>query len=743
MRLSGKKTPPPWPFFQPFSFLAGMFLLASSVYAGVNPESYGGSEPSLEGGSPDYPPREVRRVPYSQDLPLPENRSTSASKQKRELIEIQAFPGFDNRLFRFRDQTWTPLFVRVYNHSDKPIEGRVVAGCLDDATYEWSNSQNTFEERIQVPAFSYRDQRMVIYPSKQGSHLIVSLEPIDGRDPAAPRFFSGGAQVMENNSSQHFVVLSKDPSDATSHLVLNRVFTTGQIFVSHPYPRTMPVTWRAYEGVDWVILASKSFLNEMSLEQKQALRTYVEMGGHLLVECQEPDEGMALLGDPFVREMLRVLPGDTVALLGEPLATGAGRIPALVPKCMGPCPDEVPGQSFNHEADFVAPNGTSVRKPFLLNIHRRWGLGTVSYCGFSLDRIPKPSPNAGTPASLACLTPLFTPTLPGQGVFLPSPEGMAFRDSLPALLQSFASSAVPTHGNVLLFLLAYCLLIGPGGYLILRFVRRVGLVWGVFLPLAILIFGYVASVKVSRSRPSTPLLFETQVIESPRDARGSLLHSYVSLYSPHAANYKIPAANVDTTLSWLDRTVSRGLERPPLAYHENETLLIDPLPMFAQSSVHLHTVRRIQGSMVVHFPDPTQSSNSSVNFTVWNSLQSPIKGFFIGHKGVFHRGGPIAPRQSIDLDWKNWSRGPPLSRLILDELGIHAERGRLLSNLIDRVESRAESSGSWIAMGYCLNGSESAVGVIESKEGSLAGDRLSLVFTVFNASLQESRTIDP
>jgi hypothetical protein len=127
------------------------------------------------------------------------------------------------------------------------------------------------------------------------------------------------------------------------------------------------------------------------------------------------------------------------------------------------------------------------------------------------------------------------------------PWGYGIQDSYAAAqaISSIPGLRLPSVWQLLLFLFAYTLVIGPINFLVLRRLRRRELAW-VTIPVLVLLFSAITFFTGFRTRGGATVLNEMSVAYGSVAAERVRTQSVVGLYSPRRGRYDLSLA-YDTT----------------------------------------------------------------------------------------------------------------------------------------------------------------------------------------------------
>lgn len=227
-------------------------------------------------------------------------------------------------------------------------------------------------------------------------------------------------------------------------------------------PEHLPEDWRAYGGVDVLFWLDAKPSELRSQAQADALRTWVEFGGRLVV-ARSSDLGLA--GSP-IGDLLPAIPKGARRLPGLPaLAGAAGSAPAGPAMILDSAPR---GGRVRLEQDGV---------PLVIDAP----LGTGRSIFVALD--PLSGPFSGWTAAERFWPWLLPPGRPAaesgtaDGLSPPPAIGAV---SLAQSAGQFPDVAPPAIGGLFLLIVIYLVIVGPFDYFVLKKLRRLELTWITF-----------------------------------------------------------------------------------------------------------------------------------------------------------------------------------------------------------------------------------------------------------------------
>ncbi|MCY3779322.1 MAG: hypothetical protein OXG78_03350 [Chloroflexi bacterium] len=429
----------------------------------------------------------------------------AAQDNFRDVIEMSVEVGFDST---FRPGDWTPVVIRLKNNGES-LTGRVVIRPETSGTVVG----NAFGSPVELPSGAEKSALLNIrarsFPDK------IRVELID--KAGAVRAVQDAGLVDLSPQDQLFAVVI---GPNTAPLNLSAVHIGGfeaeqAIWAVHDIPEF----GASLESLDMILLINIDS-ESLSSGQRQAIRHWVEGGGHLIV-AGGPS---ALITTSGLTEILPLQPADsqTVDDLSS-LARYAGDNQAGLTQRAVIALGEV------HEEARVLVEQDGI--PLLLR--RELGAGLVDF--IAADPTLEPL------LSWDNLSDLWLKLLATRAPHPAWREGFTRPDwGAEAVANLPGVDLLPPMQTLCLFLAAYIGLIGPLNYIILSRLRRNG--WGWFtIPLVIVCFAIIAWTVGFNLRGTEIILSRLTFVEAYADSEEAQTHQFVGLLSPRRATYSLTA----------------------------------------------------------------------------------------------------------------------------------------------------------------------------------------------------------
>jgi hypothetical protein len=421
-------------------------------------------------------------------------------------LTLSARAGFDGL---FKESAAVPVVVSARNDGP-PIEGEIRVA-VDSIT----GDEVVYTAPISLPTGS--DKRVALY---------VHVLPFAG--DLAVQLVSGETVVaaVETNPLNMtppddllYGIVTADPGG----LAFLETVTGGRsgadvAFLDLADLPDVSIAWRALD----VLVLDDVDTSRLTAGQLTALRAWTENGGQLVVTGGPGGPKTAAA----VADLLPVMVGGVESAADLPSLSAFGGAPFAAAG-----PYTLTGSSLRAGELLIHEDGLPVLA------HTPLGRGGVTF--LALD--PKLAPLAGWEGhadvwqAIAALSP--TPGPWSNGI----QDGYAATQAVVAI----PGLRLPSVWQLLLFLFAYTLIIGPINFLVLRRLRRRELAW-VTIPVLVLLFSAITFFTSFRTRGDATVLNEMSIAYGAIDAERVRTQSVVGLYSPRRGRYDL-SLPYDTT----------------------------------------------------------------------------------------------------------------------------------------------------------------------------------------------------
>jgi hypothetical protein len=462
---------------------------------------------------------------------------------------VQVRPAFDGF---YRPGSWVPLVVELDNQGPArqvTIRTQPRAGAQYATTLELPH--NARKVVTLYPYVSASTRRLTLELEHAGAAVAnyqITLQPTTARARTAALVSEGTAAPLPPNllaDATRLAYADLRPTDLPSHAL-------------------------GLSSFDLIVL-SDVVTAELSADQQAALREWVLRGGQLLIDggpgAQRTLAGLPADLHPVTLTGLEAQPAST--LLGDP--TLAETLPLNLVE---------PTRNALGRLAYRVPLTTL--EPTAQLIEQSYGRGAVGLLPFSLGH-PLIRGWAQAPQLWADLL--------NQTVALPPSSGapdLSFdtflEGNLASALTGLPALEMPSLRLLVILLIAYVVIVGPGTYLVLRRMDRLALGW-IAVPLITLGFSGLAYGIGYAQRGGDVVINQIALIEMSHD-QGAVarVRSFAGLFTPKRATY--------TMLVQTNATQALPLVRPISLQGPWDTAAAGDGAIFAQSELGTATIRK-------------------------------------------------------------------------------------------------------------------------------------------------------
>ncbi len=424
-------------------------------------------------------------------------------------VDPQVFvsAGFDGTCRSGDGGAWCPIYVVVSNEGTD-IEGELQAALARSAN---DPQPSLYTRAVLLPSHS-----------RKAYHLYVPATGTSSRSRVDVRLQAGEKLLASHQVSVAWMgandrlygVASSRPS--TLDFLSGVAPVSGRAVVAHLDLRKLPPDPLGWEALDLLILSDVD-TSVLSGPQREAMDTWLAHGGHLVVGGGA-GAGRTVAG---VEDLLPVTIEGTRSLdeltgLGERIG---------VPTVSGPFP--VARARLRTGETIITQEGDDGE--VVLWARRSIGEGVVDFVAFEAG--VKPFGQWDDNGRLWEL--IVRAHGPGAGRFTVR-DGYRARDAVNAI----PGLELPSTLQILGFMLAYTILIGPVNYVLLRKLDRRELAW-LTIPALIVGFSACAYVTGFQIRGLVPIVHRLAVVFVPEDSRTGRVGQVVGVFSPRRANYDV------------------------------------------------------------------------------------------------------------------------------------------------------------------------------------------------------------
>lgn len=551
-------------------------------------------------------------------------------------ITMRARVGYDGA---YRLAEWFPVVVDIAN------DGPDVR-----ATLEWRLpgrlDEQVFQRLVDLPRGSRKRVSLNVYTP--GFVRNGQLRLLDG----STELLTQDVKLDAIDESVFLIgVASSDPAllNSLSSVQIGN-FTSAHI--SHLAPADIPDSVASMRGLDAIFLHN---IDTAALlpSQREALALWTSLGGQLVVSGGPGGQATAAgLGD--------LLPVRTVGDLAQgslaPLAALAENAGATLPASTTLSRAEPqPG------AEQLPPgSGLLFRQPY--------GAGFATFTSFDIAALRAWE---GEGALWSNVLRQLAPATPGTGAHL-SQFSLLDRGVL-----KLPSLSLPSPWALLLFILAYVLVLGPLNYIVLRRMGRLELAW-ITVPVVVLVFTAGLYVVGTLLRGGNAQYNQLAIVESSEGQARGHATSFIGFFSPRRENY---------TLAFPATTqVSSGPNQQFLNAQFEPVVVDEAGAPSVQLLADISSVTTFVAESLVDLPVQVQSSLTAgangLSGELRNTGQVALDDAVIVRGDTFARLGTLAPGAAAQI--ANGSLEPNFPNgLGLSQSGVF-DRQSMINLLFDR-----------------------------------------------------------
>lgn len=468
---------------------------------------------------------------------------------------------------RSRESSWTHLTVTVTNHGRQDLKGNVVARVPGNLPSQLSRTEYRFP---------------VILPA--GSRKTISIPTFLTLSFGPQVEFEHEGQVLARVPAQ-VTIMSKeivlagaltDEPGAFQSLTAARIPGRQRVEVIPLTAEIVPEDPLLLEPLD-VIAVGRYDTGKLSQKQRQALTTWVQMGG-LLVISAGPEWRSTLGGLP--EALLPIGVADTTRRSSGELADfGGAPLSGDVPVVVG---------SLRHGSALVSDGGLP-----LITLSQS-GRGHVIFLSFDTTLEPIHGWSGMQAVWEQLLTPLsLVSASVNNNRFLGPPLPTT---GITGALERMPVLGLPRSGTLVGLLLAYMIAIGPGAYLLLRRVDRREWAWGAIPLIAFLTVG---SVYVVGFRSQDAGMHHTITVTEVMPDAHAIVRTYIGVFAPARDTVKmtLPAGHLASGLVFGQTQQAVDGVSTKVRYEQQTNVEVHDPDKWGLKGLHVIGQGRLQGAL--------------------------------------------------------------------------------------------------------------------------------------------------
>jgi hypothetical protein len=430
---------------------------------------------------------------------------TVFSQSNQPLIEMQIEPIFEGN---FKYGEWLLLWVTLENQGTD-IELEI------SANIEHSGGGGVYATEVSLPAGSRKQVPFYIIPNNFSREILIQAIS-DGQE-----ILSEVVSVTPNQNNYYLIGITSPEIGPLSQITRIENGNSSRKVVSFNLsPLLLPEKSLALNTLDAIIL-NDTDTSQLSEDQKQALLTWVQNGGRLVIG-----------GGPGLDKTITGLPTELIQFANENLSE-IEHLNAL--------------ETFSNDESILVNgpftinqvsvnSGKSLAEQENLPVVHEWFVGNGYVDLISLDIVKSPF-NAWSG------TTIFWQNLLSPGAAFPMwmPADSSIRQiragSMYYPLTNQPSLDLPSVRSLAILLLVYIILVGPVNYLVLRWRKKFQLAW-VTIPLLTALFTAGAFGLAFVLRGNDILINNISIINLNTDGTARVT-GYVGVFSPSQSSYSL------------------------------------------------------------------------------------------------------------------------------------------------------------------------------------------------------------
>lgn len=519
--------------------------------------------------------------------------------QDNDPVVLLVDAGFDNY---FRAGQWIPIQIQVSN------DGAGFSGRLTVRPETSGRSvSSAFSTPIDLPTGSDKTAFLYIQAQPVASTVIVELIDDEGVRIADQPI---GLTAIDARDALHMVVSGTGANTIPLNNVVQGGYTARQ---ARWEVDNIPSDVAAMQAIDTLILYDVQS-DELTIDQVETITAWVAVGGHLIViggpSWAQTSSGLSADLLPFMPNSSQNI--DDISTIAEYLGNS----------------DALSTRTFISTGDVSENSSVLVETAEGLPLYIRRELGTGNIDFMTVDPTLEPL-RSWSNLSQFWFTVLSNPAPePGwQRGFLDLQDAARSLAILPNV------ELLPPVSSMMIFILAYILVIGPVNYFILSRINRRAWAW-VTIPLFIVGFTLLAWNVGFNLRGNDVIVSRLFVVQSFSDTDIAYQDELVGVLSPRREIYDITAPS-NTTLEILpgvedNSPFSANISRTTAEVSQGQTFAVNNIPIdggifanFALSSVV--TAPNISGSATLAYLPNLVSDDTRENLPTAQSIRGVVR----------------------------------------------------------------------------------------------------------------------
>lgn len=580
---------------------------------------------------------------------------------------FQVKAGFDGR---YRDGNWVPLQVSLSNTG--PDFSGILSINASSAYSQYARPAGpgslSYRVPITLPGGAQKQVTVYVplynsaYNGQSFGSTIVSL-----LDSAGHVVGTQAGRLNPVGPNDVLVGVLSDQSTSFGPLSSVSLPSQGSLVVSVPLDAgTMPTIAAVLKNFDLIVLDNFT-TSTLSKEQLESLQSWVNSGGALIVVGGP--EWRQTLG-PLPPGLLPVVVSDTGSLpadspllpVGSSTKFSGVKAPVMISRAT--IAPQFAGGAIN-----LAPTAGST--PLIVQAHQ--GEGLITYLAFdpALEPIVGWAGASALWKSLVVRTvgeQLFTPISSVPGGFVP-PGPSSQASGMDNLLQYLLPNGVPSPWLLLGLFLGYVVILGPGRYLVVRFIlKQRTWSWRIVLS-TIVLFSLFAYGLALYQRGTNIQSNSVSVIRLAPGGSSAHITSYLLVFTPNEGDFQVrlPGNSLVQPFSqgYDSSFGGQGQFTTSIAPDQDKTIVdLQNVNVGSPRSILSEQDRQVRGGIISHL----KLQNGILTGTVTNTLDTGLSNVYLLMSSSFVSIGHVAAGQTVAINLT--LRSPSQNMSLADEIAV-------------------------------------------------------------------------
>lgn len=457
----------------------------------------------------------------------------TVAAQDNSSIQMTVQAGYDSY---YRQNAWIPVTVTVAN-SGSPIEGDLYI----EVGSSFAGDSRAFSAPISLPTQSNKVVTLYVYLDRFTSNLAVALRDDNGRTVTSA---TSPTMSLVNTDDLFYAVVTDTPGELT--FLENVTGTRSDAAVAYMQLENLPAAPAAWQMID-ILIINNVDSSTLTSSQLANLNYWLELGGQLVI-TGGPD------WQPTSAAFTDLLP---VAINGT---QSIADLPALTTTTGDALRD--PGPYLVADARLTTGELLLHQDGLPLLAYRESGKGGVYF--LALDPNLAPLLDWDGSEKVWAMVADAHSRLPVWA------DGAQNAWTAASAVSRLPSLTLPSVLQLILFLLAYTAVMGPGVYIVLKRRQRLEMAWVVF-PIIVIAFTAVSYITGFQLRGNNTIINQMSVSYGELGGDTLRTQTLIGLYSPRRTSYSLSLPN-DTLIRPFAGNAGDNISLDAIQYGTTNTL---------------------------------------------------------------------------------------------------------------------------------------------------------------------------